>query len=79
MMIHWFEALREYKYAMRVDGDVCVARLPADMLLRSLAADHASGTEMESPLELAESEAFGLWLQQHVATAATVSVHALAI
>ena len=41
MSMVWFRALRGYDYAMRVDEDVCLSRLPSSALSAALAADYA--------------------------------------
>eukprot|EP00966_Prymnesium_polylepis_P050537 1169724-Prymnesium_polylepis.2 len=45
MSMVWFHALRFYKYAMRVDEDVCINRLPRYELMTALKADYAFGLE----------------------------------
>ena len=45
MAMLWFQELREYEYAMRVDEDVCITRLPHPVLDSALAADYAYGLE----------------------------------
>jgi hypothetical protein len=39
MSMLWFGALREYEYAMRVDEDVCLTRLPSSSVFAALSAD----------------------------------------
>eukprot|EP00966_Prymnesium_polylepis_P145998 3372354-Prymnesium_polylepis.1 len=40
MSMLWFRALGEYEYAIRVDEDVCLTRLPARALFADLMADY---------------------------------------
>eukprot|EP00966_Prymnesium_polylepis_P323379 7379585-Prymnesium_polylepis.1 len=40
MSMLWFRALADYDYAMRVDEDVCIMRLPAAELRDALSADY---------------------------------------
>ena len=47
MSMLWFRALSEYEYAMRVDEDVCVTRLPRNSLFAALSADYAFGLETQ--------------------------------
>eukprot|EP00966_Prymnesium_polylepis_P093948 2174842-Prymnesium_polylepis.1 len=41
MSMLWFRALHEYAYAMRVDEEVCLTRLPTEALVAALAVDCA--------------------------------------
>jgi hypothetical protein len=36
MSMLWFDALRDYEYAMRVDEDVCITRMPPTETLAAL-------------------------------------------
>jgi hypothetical protein len=38
MSIAWFHVLADYEYAMRVDEDVCLIRLPRIMLAAAVSA-----------------------------------------
>ena len=65
MSMLWFRALREYEYAMRVDEDVCIMRLPG--LGAALAAKYAFGLDtVESHLETVAT--FGPWVREYSAT-----------
>eukprot|EP00966_Prymnesium_polylepis_P050050 1158723-Prymnesium_polylepis.1 len=62
----WFRALREYEYAMRVDEDVCITRLPERGFLASLSAGYAFGLEtIESHKETVET--FNPWMDGYLA------------
>lgn len=62
----WFRALRTYEYAMRVDEDVCLTRLPVSILSHALVADYAYGLEtIESHLETVAT--FTPWMDQYMA------------
>ena len=68
MSMLWYRALRGYKYAMRVDHDVCITRLPAPSLAAALAADYAYGVEaVETHVQTLET--FVPWVDQYVASA----------
>eukprot|EP00966_Prymnesium_polylepis_P274247 6335624-Prymnesium_polylepis.1 len=65
MSMIWFRALRDYKYAMRVDEDVCISRLPRRELMAALEADYAFGLETtESHQETLET--FLPWLREYM-------------
>ena len=56
MSFVWFRALRAYAYAMRLDEDCCLLRLPAASLFAALSADYAFGLETtESHRETVET------------------------
>eukprot|EP00966_Prymnesium_polylepis_P016847 388725-Prymnesium_polylepis.1 len=70
MSMLWFRALRKYEYAMRVDEDVCILRLPSRELLSTLLdADYTYGLEtLESHRKTVET--FNPWLAEYIKTAA---------
>eukprot|EP00966_Prymnesium_polylepis_P135415 3130150-Prymnesium_polylepis.1 len=69
MAMVWFDALDEYEYAMRVDEDVCIMRLPRHSLLAALAAEYSFGLETrESHLETVQT--FNPWVQDYMAAEA---------
>ena len=39
MSMIWFHALSKFDYAMRVDEDVCLTRLPSSSVFAALSAD----------------------------------------
>ena len=66
MSMIWFHALREYQYAMRVDEDVCLTRLPQELFLSALSAAYAFGLDtVESHLETVET--LSPWLAGYMA------------
>ena len=68
MAMLWYDALREYKFAMRIDEDVCVTRLPHAELQAALAADYAYGIETwESHAETLNT--FNPWLTAFISDA----------
>jgi hypothetical protein len=67
----WYRALRHYSYAMRVDEDVCLTRMPPQTLVAALSADYAFGLETtESHRETIDT--FNPWLDAHMVAAALV-------
>eukprot|EP00966_Prymnesium_polylepis_P089015 2060238-Prymnesium_polylepis.1 len=61
----WFRALGDYEYAMRVDEDVCLTRLPAQALFAALSADYAYGLEtVESHRETIDT--FTPWMSDYL-------------
>eukprot|EP00966_Prymnesium_polylepis_P043652 1012087-Prymnesium_polylepis.1 len=66
MAMHWFRVLPRYEYAMRVDGDVCVTRLPGLADLMAARFVHAFGLQtVESHEETVRT--FLPWLQERMA------------
>ena len=68
MALLWFDALSGYEYAMRVDEDVCVERLPVDLVAHLSRADwdYAYGVELaEAHAETLDT--FLPWLRGHMA------------
>eukprot|EP00966_Prymnesium_polylepis_P329096 7384843-Prymnesium_polylepis.1 len=66
MSMLWFRALGAYEYAMRVDEDVCIERLPPAALWRALAADYAFGLETHEAHE-ETLQTFGPWVRDYMA------------
>eukprot|EP00966_Prymnesium_polylepis_P225279 5210849-Prymnesium_polylepis.2 len=65
MAMIWFEALQDYEYAMRVDEDVCLIRLPRNELFAALSAVYAFGLEtVESHIETRNT--FNPWLGEYI-------------
>eukprot|EP00966_Prymnesium_polylepis_P051674 1196317-Prymnesium_polylepis.1 len=65
MSMLWFRALGDYEYAMRVDEDVCLTRLPAQALFAALSADYAYGLEtVESHRETVDT--FTPWMSDYM-------------
>ena len=66
MSLLWFRALKDYEYAMRVDEDVCITRLPSHDFSAALSADYAFGlTTKEAHRETVET--FNPWVSEHLA------------
>eukprot|EP00966_Prymnesium_polylepis_P304234 7028900-Prymnesium_polylepis.2 len=68
MSMLWFRALGAYEYAMRVDEDVCIERLPAVALVRALASDYAFGLETHESHE-ETLQTFSPWLRDYMPAA----------
>eukprot|EP00966_Prymnesium_polylepis_P028849 668768-Prymnesium_polylepis.1 len=64
MAMLWFRVLQNYEYAMRVDDDVCITRLPAQALYAALLADYAFGLETDE-LHRETVDTFGPWVQEY--------------
>ena len=65
MSMLWFRALHEYEYAMRVDEDVCLMRLPPGDLLSALSADYSFGLETREAHN-ETSATFTPWVQRYL-------------
>ena len=69
MSVVWFRALSNYEYAMRVDEDVCLTRLPSQAFLAALSANYAFGLDtVESHFETVDT--FSPWLEGYMTAAA---------
>eukprot|EP00966_Prymnesium_polylepis_P084119 1947020-Prymnesium_polylepis.1 len=67
MSMIWFRALKDYEYAMRVDEDVCITRLPSHSVFKALTSVYAFGLETdESHVETVQT--FGPWMRDYIAT-----------
>ena len=67
MSMVWFRALRKYEYAMRIDEDVCLERLPPSELAAALSSDYAFGLEtVERHSETITT--LTPWLRSHMAS-----------
>jgi hypothetical protein len=65
MYMLWSRILRKYSYAIRVDEDVCITRVPARAIFAALAADYDFGLEtVESHLETVQT--FNPWVHDYM-------------
>lgn len=68
MSMRWFDALKGYEHAMRVDEDVCVTQLPSRAIYAALLADYAFGL-ITSERHRETVETFNPWLRANLAVA----------
>ncbi|KAL1530192.1 hypothetical protein AB1Y20_001108 [Prymnesium parvum] len=68
MSMLWFQALRGYEYAMRVDEDVCITRMPTQSLATALSSDYAFGLEIREAHQRT-IETFNPWLENYMSSA----------
>ena len=67
MAMHWFRVLSRYEYAMRVDDDVCVTRLPGLSNLMGPRFVHAFALQTIESND-ATVDMFVPWLREHIDT-----------
>eukprot|EP00966_Prymnesium_polylepis_P100028 2316048-Prymnesium_polylepis.1 len=64
MSMRWFRVLREYEYAMHLDEDLCLERLPSCSFFSALSADYAYALEEIEPNQQV-AETFDAWVREH--------------